>query len=91
MRIGKGSRIVFGPVAAASLIAVLATIGITAACNRSQTEKRERSEIEALRSLLEGARRPTFVTRDTEGARLWKVTQRFYKSRNYALAWIERS
>ena len=91
MRIGKGSRIVFGPVAAASLIAVLVTIGITAACNRSQTEERERSEIEALRSLLEGARRPTFVTRDTEGARLWKLTQRFYKSRGYAPAWIEES
>jgi murein L,D-transpeptidase YcbB/YkuD len=91
MRIGKGSRIVFGPVAAAALIAVVVTIGVTAACDRSQTEKRERSEIEALRALLEGVRRPTFVTRDTEGARLWRVTQRFYKSRNYALAWIEDS
>ena len=53
--------------------------------------KRQRSEVEALRSLLESSRRPSFVTRDAEGARLWKVTQQFYKSRNYELSWIEDS
>jgi murein L,D-transpeptidase YcbB/YkuD len=77
--------------AIASLLAVVLTVSAISACNRSQTDARQRAEIEALRSLLEESRRPPFVTRDKEGARLWKVTQQFYKSRNYALAWIEDS
>ena len=77
--------------AIASMIAITLAAGVITACNRSERERRQRTEIEALRNLLEGPRRPTFVTRDAEGARLWKVTQHFYKSRNYALAWIEDS
>jgi murein L,D-transpeptidase YcbB/YkuD len=75
---------------AVSLTAVL-LLGITAACNRSLNDKQQSAQIEALRSSLQGSRRPPFVTRDAEGARLWKDTRQFYRSRNYALAWIEDS
>jgi murein L,D-transpeptidase YcbB/YkuD len=73
------------------LIAVTLTACGVSACNRAETAKRQRAEIASLRSLLEGTRRPAFVTRDKEGARLWKVTQQFYKHRRYELAWIEDS
>ena len=69
----------------------LAAVIFTAGCDRSLEEQQRRAQIEALRSSLEGSRRPAFVTRDAEGARLWKITRHFYKSRNYAPAWIEDS
>src|SRR5262245_55791600 len=70
---------------------VLAAVVFVSACDRSLEEKQRKAEIVALRSSLEGSRRPAFVTRDGEGARLWKVTRHFYKNRNYAPAWIEDS
>jgi murein L,D-transpeptidase YcbB/YkuD len=76
--------------ALAAAATVISVVAMFTACDRTQTLKQQQS-VAALRSLLEGARRPSFVTRDGEGARLWKVTQRFYKSRNYELAWIEDS
>ena len=69
----------------------LAAVIFTAGCDRSLEEKRRRAQIEALRSSLEGSRRPGFVTRDADGARLWKITRHFYRSRNYAPAWFEDS
>ena len=91
MRVARDSSTAFRAGALASAVVAFLTIVMVSACNRSQTLKRQRSEIEALRALLDGPRRPSFVTRDAEGARLWKVTQRFYKGRNYELAWIEDS
>jgi L,D-transpeptidase YcbB len=43
----------------------------------------------ALRSELGSKTRPVYVTADSEGARLWKLTRAFYDRRGYQLAWIE--
>jgi L,D-transpeptidase YcbB len=60
-----------------------------AACGGLQLDKDKGKEMNAaLRRTLEGHARPSFVTKDQEGARLWKLTQEFYKKRNYAPSWI---
>ena len=43
----------------------------------------------ALRAVVAHAARPTFVTADSEGARLWKLTRTFYERRAYEFAWID--
>jgi len=43
----------------------------------------------ALRKAIESKTRPTYVTADAEGSRLWKQTQQFYARRQFAPAWIE--
>lgn len=42
----------------------------------------------ALRRMVESSARPSFVTQDQEGARLWKLTRQFYEKREFAPAWI---
>jgi murein L,D-transpeptidase YcbB/YkuD len=42
----------------------------------------------ALRRTVESSARPSFVTQDQEGARLWKLTRQFYEKREFAPAWI---
>jgi murein L,D-transpeptidase YcbB/YkuD len=42
-----------------------------------------------LRAALADAARPSFVTSDGEGARLWKLTRAFYERRSHQLAWID--
>src|SRR6476619_8284719 len=47
-------------------------------------------EIEtALQQVVAGKRPPEYVTPDSEGARLWKLTRTFYTRRRFAPAWIE--
>jgi murein L,D-transpeptidase YcbB/YkuD len=36
-------------------------------------------------------RRPAFVTADSEGTRLWKLTRDFYKRREHRFAWIDET
>jgi murein L,D-transpeptidase YcbB/YkuD len=38
---------------------------------------------------LESTKAPVFVTDDTEGTRLWKLTRQFYQKRSNRLAWID--
>ena len=45
----------------------------------------------ALRQTLQAAEQPAYVTRDREGARLWKQTRRFYDHRQFSPAWIENA
>lgn len=69
---------------------LLLAVASLAACTRFQQaaeSRRERVEA-ALRAELE-LRRPPYLTRDAEGARLWKQTRRFYAAREFAPAWIE--
>ncbi len=56
----------------------------------------ERSHIDAiaeangaLQEILQSSETPAYVTRDEEGARLWKQTRTFYEKRQFAPAWIE--
>lgn len=74
------NRIVIGTLA----LAVLVT-----ACGRLQLgDQNKRREMDAaLRQTLESSSRPSFVTRDQEGARLWKQTQQFYQRRTFEPAW----
>lgn len=62
-----------------------------ATCGRLQlggkSEKAQQLDA-ALREALRSAKRPTFVTADQEGARLWKLTRQFYEHRNFEPAWI---
>ncbi len=44
----------------------------------------------ALQSTLRAVRPPQFVTRDAEGARLWKETRAFYQAREFTPAWIAK-
>jgi murein L,D-transpeptidase YcbB/YkuD len=37
---------------------------------------------------VQNATRPEYVTRDRDGARLWKLTRTFYQHRDFAPAWI---
>jgi L,D-transpeptidase YcbB len=69
-------------------VAVLAT-----ACGRLHFGGADKArEMEAaMRALLKAADKPTFVTRDAEGTRLWKQTQQFYQRRQFAPAWIEKA
>jgi murein L,D-transpeptidase YcbB/YkuD len=60
---------------------------LVAGCN-SGAGKREQVDA-ALRKTLAAPSRPTFVTADREGRRLWKLTQQFYERRDYAPAWID--
>jgi len=38
---------------------------------------------------VQNTTRPEYVTRDRDGARLWKLTRAFYQHRDFAPAWIE--
>ena len=66
---------------------VLATLILAAACTGS--EEKEAQIRSALREALAGSGRPSFVTADAEGKRLWKQTRDFYDARGFAPAWIE--
>ena len=43
----------------------------------------------AIQEILQSSETPAYVTRDEEGARLWKQTRTFYEKRQFAPAWIE--
>jgi murein L,D-transpeptidase YcbB/YkuD len=71
------------------LVAVLVAVAAVA-CGRLQLgDKNKRREMDAvLRQTLQSSTRPAFVTRDAEGARLWKQTQQFYQRVKYEPAWM---
>ncbi|MFL6279230.1 MAG: murein L,D-transpeptidase, partial [Vicinamibacterales bacterium] len=43
----------------------------------------------AVRQTVQSGTRPSYVTHDRDGARLWKVVGNFYQHRDFAPAWIE--
>src|SRR6476620_6074721 len=58
--------------------------------NEGKGTVRPPGEIETtLQQVVEGKRPPEYVMRDSEGARLWKLTRTFYTRRHFAPAWIE--
>jgi murein L,D-transpeptidase YcbB/YkuD len=68
---------------------VLLVAGVIA-CGRFQLgdSVRGKEMDAALRRSLQSASRPSFVTQDREGSQLWKLTQQFYKKRDFQPAWI---
>src|SRR5687768_18058495 len=71
-------------------IALVALLVSQIGCGRLQLgDKNKGKDMDiALRGMVQSSARPSFVTQDQEGARLWKLTQQFYQKRNYAPAWI---
>ena len=72
--------------------AIILTVALlTAACAGVKVPESDKpSEAQmALRAVLGHATRPAFVTADSEGARLWKLTRAFYERRAYEFAWID--
>ena len=68
------------------------TVLAAAACGRLHFGADTTREVNAaLRNTLRTSARPSFVTSDAEGTRLWKLTRRFYERRQYAPAWIENA
>lgn len=75
-----------------SALLLTASMGM-AACGVLQVggpDKREAMNA-ALRQALSTTAPPSYVTSDSEGARLWKLTRQFYEKREYAPAWIENA
>ena len=70
------------------LIALLASAVLLTGCGKAAEEK-EAAVTASLRTALQGARRPPYVTADAEGKRLWKLTNEFYAAREFKPAWIE--
>lgn len=60
------------------------------ACGRIQLgdSGKARAVDAALRRTVQAPSRPAFITNDREGAQLWKLTQAFYRKRNFQPAWI---
>jgi murein L,D-transpeptidase YcbB/YkuD len=71
------------------LIVLTLSLGL-GACGAVQFGSKDKAKAmnAALRSVVEAPKRPPFVTRDGEGARLWKLTRQFYDTRGYQAAWI---
>jgi L,D-transpeptidase YcbB len=61
----------------------------TAGCGAGEQKAREMDS--ALRALVDDPKRPTFVTADAEGTKLWTQTREFYRKRDFAPAWIEQA
>src|SRR4051794_29341959 len=56
---------------------------------RSSGSDRDAEAAAAVRQNVQTAARPQYVTRDRDGARLWKVVGNFYQHRDFAPAWID--
>jgi murein L,D-transpeptidase YcbB/YkuD len=68
--------------------AAILAAAMTAACSGVDSEKA--AEVSAaLRQAVTRPNRPSYVTSDAEGRRLWKLTREFYERRDYAPAWID--
>src|SRR5215208_5554270 len=73
------------------LVAFTAIVALAGACGRLRvgTADKGREMDEALRRTLQSTQRPAYVSRDSEGTRLWRQTRTFYDRRKFAPAWIE--
>ncbi len=71
------------------LVILLVAVGVFA-CGRIHLGDNDKAPaIDAsLRRTLHSRSRPPFVTADREGAQLWKLTQGFYRKRNFQPAWV---
>jgi murein L,D-transpeptidase YcbB/YkuD len=69
------------------LCVAVAAIALAAGCN-SSAERREKVGT-TVRAAVEAKNRPAFVTADTEGRKLWKLTRQFYERREFQPAWVD--
>jgi L,D-transpeptidase YcbB len=74
-----------------SSLTILLTV-VVAGCGRFQIgggNEADSQTIEAVKAAVQARKSPDYVTRDREGARLWKLARTFYQRRAFAPAWIE--
>lgn len=78
-----------------TLIAITILIGplLLTACGRGKSDRSAEGAQSPLapriREIVHSATRPPYVTRDRDGAALWKLTRTFYDRREFVPAWIE--
>jgi murein L,D-transpeptidase YcbB/YkuD len=76
------------------LVLLAGALGAAVSCGRLQLggkAEKARQMHAALQDVLRSPKRPTFVTADEEGTRLWKRTRQFYEQRKLEPAWIQNS
>jgi L,D-transpeptidase YcbB len=74
----------------AALPVLIGSILVTSCARFGSRGSDEQAELAvAIRHTVQGANRPEYVTRDRDGARLWKQTRSFYQHREFRAAWIE--
>jgi murein L,D-transpeptidase YcbB/YkuD len=81
-----------GDAAPGRLIATLLISCLLTSCARfrsSAGSERDAQAAAAVRQNVQNTARPHYVTRDRDGARLWKVVGNFYQHRDFAPAWID--
>lgn len=67
----------------------LITAMLVASCSRFGSKSERDAQATAVQQVVENSTRPDYVTRDREGARLWKLVRNFYQHREFAPAWID--
>jgi murein L,D-transpeptidase YcbB/YkuD len=74
-------------------IALVALLASLIGCGRLQLgDKNKGKDMDlALRRMVQSSARPSFVTKDQEGAELWRLTRQFYEKREFAPAWIRNN
>ena len=71
-------------------IAILIGSCVLASCARLHVDDGRQSPLASrIRQIVQDTTRPPYLTRDREGARLWKLTRTFYERRDFVPAWIE--
>ncbi len=74
-----------------SLVVALLAVNLSG-CGLPFGDNQKGKEMDkALRRTLQGSARQSFVTKDAEGAKLWKLTQQFYTKRDFQPAWIRNN
>jgi murein L,D-transpeptidase YcbB/YkuD len=76
------------------LVLLAGALAALVTCGRLQLggkAEKARQMDAALQDVLRSPKRPTFVTADEEGTRLWKLTRQFYEQRNLEPAWIQNA
>lgn len=73
------------------LIAFLAAATCLTSCARFRSggSERDAQAHAAVRQIVESPTRQDYVTRDRDGARVWKLVRGFYQRRDFAPAWID--
>ena len=76
----------------AAIALLIGSLLIASSCSRFRSSRTSDSQARlaaAVQETVQGKTRPDYVTRDRDGARLWKITRTFYQRRDFTPAWID--
>ena len=76
----------------AAIALLIASPFMASSCSRFRSSRTSDSQARlaaAVQETVQGKTRPDYVTRDRDGARLWKITRTFYQRRDFTPAWID--